>query len=267
MHRLRRRRGAADAAAQHRHRPPALRVHRVPAVHLRRRLVRARQAATGGRTSSAPAPPAWSASPALYGVLRSHSVSRGRLTARTSRWTVGLLALIAYVPALLTKPGSHARRHEAVPVPRPGPPHRRRAVHLGHPPVRRLGAAPDHRLPVAAGPVVLGVRPARRARLGGPPAVDRHAAVPGGAGACYWAARLLGLPKQRRAGRRRRLPAVAVHPAVRVAHQSAMLLPWAAVGWLVGLTIRVGDQRAPLATPGADGAGAAVVQRGRTPPR
>ena len=32
-------------------------------------------------------------------------MSSGQLTARTSRWTVSLLALIAYLPALLTKPG------------------------------------------------------------------------------------------------------------------------------------------------------------------
>ena len=73
--------------------------------------------------------------------------------------------------------GADAGRHQALPVPRPGPADRRRAVDVRRPAVRRLGAAPGDRLPLAAGPVVLARSARRAARLGRPPAVDRHAVV------------------------------------------------------------------------------------------
>ena len=62
-------------------------------------------------------------------------------------------------------------------------------VDVRRPPVRRLGAAPGHRLPVAAGPVVLARRRRRPPRLGGPPAVDRHAcSSPPAPACCGWPA-------------------------------------------------------------------------------
>ena len=90
---------------------------------------------------------------------------RGHLMrVRSARWAtalaVAVLALLAYVPVAGVVAGQDAGRHQALPVPRPGPPDQRRPVDVRQPPVRRLGAAPDHRLPVAAGPVVLARRAA-----------------------------------------------------------------------------------------------------------
>ena len=67
-----------------------------------------------------------------------------------------------------------ARRHQAVPVPRPATAGVGLDLALRRPPVRRVGAAPDDRLPVAVRPVVRRRAGDRAARLGRPPAVDRH---------------------------------------------------------------------------------------------
>src|SRR5207244_12237071 len=72
------------------------------------------------------------------------------------------------------------RRHQAVPRPRSRPPPRTRRLDVG--PQRRDGDrhAPDDRLPVPDGPVVLALPPLGRARLGGTAPLARDVAVRGG---------------------------------------------------------------------------------------
>ncbi len=163
-------------------------------------------------------------------------MSRGQLTARTSRWTVGLLALIAYVPALLTKPGRMPADTKLFLYLNPGRliadapftwdtrqfagwvPHQTIAYLWPQGPwywvFDKLGV-PDwvaHRLWI--GTLLF------LAALG-----------------VYWAARLLGMPKH---GALAAAVVYQLSPYILpyVSRTSAMLLPWAAVGWLVGLTIR-----------------------------
>ena len=88
---------------------------------------------------------------------------------------------------------------------------------MGQPAVRRLGAASDGHLSVAIRSVVLAVRAVAGTGLGCSPTVDRHAVVR------RWSRCALGRPPSRPRRRRRhhcrlRLPALAVHPAVPVAH-------------------------------------------------
>ncbi len=163
-------------------------------------------------------------------------MSRGQLTARTSRWTVGLLALIAYVPALLTKPARMPADTKLFLYLNPGRliadapftwdtrqfagwvPHQTIAYLWPQGPwywvFDKLGV-PDwvaHRLWIGT---LLFI-----AALG-----------------VYWAARLLGMPKH---GALAAAVVYQLSPYILpyVSRTSAMLLPWAAVGWLVGLTIR-----------------------------
>lgn len=163
-------------------------------------------------------------------------MSREQLTARTSRWTVGLLALLAYVPILLTKPGRMPADTKLFLYLNPGRliadapftwdtrqfagwvPHQTIAYLWPQGPwywvFDRLGV-PDwvaHRLWIGT---VLFV-----AALG-----------------VHWAARLLGMPKH---GAFVAAIVYQLSPYILpyVSRTSAMLLPWAAVGWLVGLTIK-----------------------------
>ena len=106
---------------------------------------------------------------------------------------------------------------QALPLPRPGPPPRRRRLDVGHAPVRRLGAAPAHRLPVAGRAVVLAVRARSACPTGSPTGC--------GSARCCCAAglgvRWCGAPARARSARgvrrRRRLPAQPVRAAVRLA--------------------------------------------------
>ena len=163
-------------------------------------------------------------------------MSTGQLTARASRWSVGLLAAIAYLPALLTKPGRMPTDTKLFLYLNPGRlvtdapftwdtrqfggwvPHQTIAYLWPQGPwywlFDKLGA-PDwvaHRLWIGTLLFVaaLGVR---------------------------WAARLLGMPK---GGAVVAATVYMLSPYILpyVSRTSAMLLPWAAVGWLVGLTIR-----------------------------
>ena len=130
-----------------------------------------------------------------------------------------------------------------------------------------LGAAPDDLVPLAVGARRSAVRDAGRAGMDRPPAVARHAARGGGLGV-RWLARWLGLPV---AGAlvAALIYQLAVHPSLRlpdVAHAS----PWAALGWLIGLTLLAaqrGGWRHPaiiailLATVGAPNATAILMMR------
>ena len=69
------------------------------------RCLRTRPGGSGGRTSSARAAPAWSASTALYGVLRGHPVNVAALHVEPVGSACAALALLAYVPALVAAPG------------------------------------------------------------------------------------------------------------------------------------------------------------------
>ena len=99
----------------------------------------------------------------------------------------GPVAVVGDRPA--RRPGLHSApshsprpgrcRHQAVPLPRPRPPAGERPVDVG--PERRDGHrhAPEHRLPVAAGALVLAVRSPGFPGLGGAATVVGHPAVPG----------------------------------------------------------------------------------------
>lgn len=163
-------------------------------------------------------------------------MSNGRLTARTSRWSVGLLALLAYVPILLTKPGRMPTDTKLFLYLDPG----RLIADAPYTwDTRQFGGWVPHQTIAYLWPQGpwywvfdhLGVPDwvAHRLWIG----TLLFVAALG----VHWAARLLGLPKQAAA-----VAAVVymLSPYILpyVSRTSAMLLPWAAVGWLVGLTIR-----------------------------
>ena len=185
----------------HRGRPRRTPTALAPPAH--RPLRRARRAEAADRV------------PAAGSLMASVEPRAGR--SRTTWLAVALLALLAYVPALASSPGRMPADTKLYLYLEPGPADLRRPVDVRRPPVRRLGAPPGHRLPLAAGPVVLAGRHRRPARLGRPPAVDRHALFVAGTGVLWLCRRRFGLGRARRSRRGPRLPAVAVHPAVRVA--------------------------------------------------
>ncbi len=85
-------------------------------------------------------------------------------------------------PAPADPPGPGRRRHQVVPVPRPGPPPGPGLVDVGPQRGPGHGAAPEHRLPLAHGALLLGRRDPRPARLAGPAPVARVDPLPGRAG-------------------------------------------------------------------------------------
>ena len=163
-------------------------------------------------------------------------MSRGQLAARTSRWTVGLLALIAFVPALLTKPGRMPADTKLFLYLNPG---RLIADAPFTWDTRQFGGWVPHQTIAYLWPQgpwywvfdQVGVPDwvAHRLWIG---TLLFLAAL-----GVYWAARLLGLPKH---GAVVAAVVYQLSPYILpyVSRTSAMLLPWAAVGWLVGLTIR-----------------------------
>ena len=163
-----------------------------------------------------------------------------RMTERAGRQVGRRAARRACVPpGAVVVARRDAGRHQAVLVSRPGSPDHRRALQLRRSPVRRVGPPPGHRLPVAAGPVVLARRPAGAPGLDRPPVVARHAPRSSGGWGVMWCARRLGL------GLVAALTAGLVYqltPYVLpyVSRTSAMLLPWAGLGWIIGLTVLAG---------------------------
>ena len=163
-------------------------------------------------------------------------MSGGHLTARISRRTVGLLAAIAYLPALLTKPGRMPADTKLFLYLNPG----RLIVDAPFTwDTRQFGGWVPHQTIAYLWPQgpwywvfdKLGVPDwiAHRLWIG----TLLFVAALG----VHWAGRLLGLPKSGA------LVAAVVYqlsPYILpyVSRTSAMLLPWAALGWLVGLTIR-----------------------------
>ncbi len=163
-------------------------------------------------------------------------MSRGQLTARTSRWTVGLLALIAYLPALLTKPGRMPADTKLFLYLNPG---RLIADAPFTWDTRQFGGWVPHQTIAYLWPQ--GPWYWVSDQLGVPDWVAHRLWIGTllflAALGVYWAARLLGMPKHGA------LVAAVVYqlsPYILpyVSRTSAMLLPWAAIGWLVGLTIR-----------------------------
>ena len=163
-------------------------------------------------------------------------MSHGQLTARTSRYTVGLLAAIAYLPALLTKPGRMPADTKLFLYLNPG-------RLISDAPytwdTRQFGGWVPHQTIAYLWPQgpwywvfdTLGVPDwvAHRLWIG---TLLFLAAL-----GVYWAARLLGMPKS---GAVVAAVVYMLSPYLLpyVSRTSAMLLPWAALGWLVGLTIR-----------------------------
>ncbi len=163
-------------------------------------------------------------------------MSHGQLTARTSRWSVGLLALIAYVPILLTKPGRMPTDTKLFLYLDPG---RLIADAPFTWDTRQFGGWVPHQTIAYLWPQ--GPWYWVFDRLGVPDWVAHRLWIGTllfiAALGVHWAARLLGLPKQAA------IVAAIVYqlsPYILpyVSRTSAMLLPWAAVGWLLGLTIR-----------------------------
>ena len=114
-------------------------------------------------------------------------------------------------------------------------------VDVRRPPVRRLGAAPDHRLPVAAGPVVLARRHASACPTGSPTGCgSARCSSPPAPACCGWPAGS-GSALGRGARRRRSSTSCRRTSCPYVSRTSAMLLPWAGLGWIVGLTVARGD--------------------------
>ena len=163
-------------------------------------------------------------------------MSRGQLTARTSRWTVGLLALIAYVPVLLTKPGRLPADTKLFLYLNPG---RLIADAPFTWDTRQFGGWVPHQTIAYLWPQ--GPWYWLLDQLGVPDWVAHRLWIGTllflAALGVFWAARLLGMPKHAAI-----VAAVVyqVSPYILpyVSRTSAMLLPWAAVGWLVGLTIK-----------------------------
>ncbi len=85
-----------------------------------------------------------------------------------------LLAVLAYVPFLLSSPGRGRRRHQAVSLPRPRPLPFAGGVVVGSARGRGNCPPPADRLPVPDGAVLLAHGHGGCARLGGPAAVARH---------------------------------------------------------------------------------------------
>ena len=113
--------------------------------------------------------------------------------------------------------GATAGRHQAVPVPRSVPTHRRFDVVVGRSSVRWLGPAPERRIPLADRSLVLDDGTSGGARLDRSPTVGRSAVRRRGLGdAPAGSIARSGLGDRSR--RRRRLSALAVRVALRVAH-------------------------------------------------
>ncbi len=159
------------------------------------------------------------------------------------------LAAIAYVPLLLGARGPAQRRHQAVPLPRPGRADGAGPVAVGHVGRRRRRHPPDHRLPLADGALLL----ARR----------RRSACPTGPRSGSGSARSSCSPRSGalvlfRTLMPRRHPAQLVaalgyglSPFVlgHVTGQSALLLPFAAFG-VAGLDARPRPRRGHVAVAG-----------------
>ncbi|MGB8860088.1 MAG: alpha-(1-_3)-arabinofuranosyltransferase family protein, partial [Ilumatobacteraceae bacterium] len=163
-------------------------------------------------------------------------MSTGHLTARTSRWSVGLLAALAYLPALLTKPGRMPTDTKLFLYLDPG---RLIADAPFTWDTRQFGGWVPHQTIAYLWPQ--GPWYWVFDKLGAPDWVAHRLWLGTllllAACGVFWAARVLGMPKNGA------LVAAIVYqlsPYILpyVSRTSAMLLPWAAVGWLVGLTIR-----------------------------
>ena len=138
----------------------------------------------------------------------------GRAGAARPGWPSRCWRALAYVPALASSPGKMPADTKLYLYLEPGPADQRRAVDVRRPPVRRLGAPPGHRLPVAAGPVVLAGRHRPACPTGSSTGCGSARSC-----SCRRRRRAVAVPAPlrpglaRRARRGARLPAVAVPPA------------------------------------------------------
>ena len=144
------------------------------------------------------------------------AATRAADSTRGRRLEVLGLALLAYVPFLLSSPGKRRGRHEAVPLPRSREPARSCALDVG--PARRggNGAPSADRLPVPDGPVLLAH--GRRAC----PRLDRAAVVDGNDLAARGArcAMAVHAPRCAALGRARRRAGVHAHAVPARVHRA-----------------------------------------------
>ncbi len=171
--------------------------------------------------------------PAARGTLNEF---RRWLARRQSAVSVAVLVLLAYVPALTAAPGRMPSDSKLYVYLNPGRFLGDNDVHVRPPPVRRVGAAPAHRLPVADGPVVLVLR-ARSASPTGSP-------IDSGSARCSSppASACAGWRGCSGSGPTAALAAAIVYqlsPYILpyVSRTSILLLPYAGLGWIVGLTV------------------------------
>ena len=149
----------------------------------------------------------------------------------TSRWRS-----LAYVPPLLTQPGKVAADTKQYLYLDPSRLLGRARVDVGPEHRARHRHPPEHRLPVPDGAVLLADGGAARPRLGRAAVVARHLVLCAGLGVLYLL-RTLGV----------RGPGVAVAALAYMfspysldyaARISVLLMPWAALGWMIALTIK-----------------------------
>ena len=163
-------------------------------------------------------------------------MSPPRLTARTSRASIALLAALSYLPALFTKPGRMPADTKLYLYLNPG-------RLIGDAPntwdVRQFGGWVPHQIIAYLWPQ--GPWYWVMEKVGAPDWVAQRLWIGtllflGGCGV-LWAGRLLGLDRR---GATAAAVVYQLSPYVLpyISRTSAMLLPWAAVGWLVALTIK-----------------------------
>ena len=163
-------------------------------------------------------------------------MSPSRLTARTSRASIALLAALAYLPALFTKPGRMPADTKLYLYLNPG---RLISDAPNTWDVRQFGGWVPHQVIAYLWPQ--GPWYWVMEKIGAPDWVAQRLWIGTllfvGALGVLWAARLLGLDRR---GATTAAVVYQLSPYVLpyISRTSAMLLPWAAVGWLVALTIK-----------------------------
>ena len=150
-------------------------------------------------------------------------------------------------PAAAHPPRRGRRGHQDLPLPRPWPPARQGALHVGLGHRARHGHPPDPRLPVPDGPVLLAHADPRASPTGSRSASgSARSCSPPARACCSSCARWAGSAVEPTLARGM-VVAAAVYmlsPYVLdyAARISVILLPWAALPWLIGMAMRAGTR-------------------------